>query len=76
MRSDGVNVAARLEAMAEPGSVLITHSVHEHVDQAINSVHFPSFVGRWLQPKRAPIFATKPDRCFSNLRPPAICPLQ
>ncbi|MBP2235299.1 adenylate cyclase [Sinorhizobium kostiense] len=32
---DGVNVAARLEAMAEPGSVLITHSVHEHVDRKL-----------------------------------------
>ncbi|GEC34913.1 adenylate/guanylate cyclase domain-containing protein [Sinorhizobium fredii] len=32
---DGVNVAARLEAMAEPGGVLITHSVHEHVDRKL-----------------------------------------
>ncbi|PST22253.1 adenylate/guanylate cyclase domain-containing protein [Mesorhizobium plurifarium] len=32
---DGVNVAARLEAMAEPGGVLITHSVHEQVDRKL-----------------------------------------
>jgi len=32
---DGVNVAARLEAMSEPGSVLISHSVHEHVDRKL-----------------------------------------
>ncbi|WP_432431360.1 adenylate/guanylate cyclase domain-containing protein, partial [Rhizobium bangladeshense] len=32
---DGVNVAARLEAMAELGGVLISHSVHEHVDRKL-----------------------------------------
>ncbi|OCP17472.1 MULTISPECIES: adenylate/guanylate cyclase domain-containing protein [unclassified Ensifer] len=32
---DGVNIAARLEAMAEPGGVLISHSVHEHVDRKL-----------------------------------------
>ncbi len=36
---DGVNIAARLEAMAEPGGVLISHSVHEHVDRKL-TVHF------------------------------------
>ncbi|THK34027.1 adenylate/guanylate cyclase domain-containing protein [Ensifer sp. MPMI2T] len=36
---DGVNIAARLEAMAEPGGVLISHSVHEHVNRKL-PMHF------------------------------------
>src|SRR5262252_11075569 len=28
---DGVNVAARLEALAEPGSVFVSSTVHDHV---------------------------------------------
>src|SRR6187399_454292 len=27
---DGVNIAARLEAIAEPGTVLVSHTVHDH----------------------------------------------
>ena len=27
---DGVNIAARLEAIAEPGEVLVSHTVHDH----------------------------------------------
>jgi TolB-like protein/class 3 adenylate cyclase len=28
---DGINIAARLEALAEPGGVLLSHTVYEHV---------------------------------------------
>jgi TolB-like protein/class 3 adenylate cyclase len=32
---DGVNIAARLEALAEAGGILISHTVHEHVDRKL-----------------------------------------
>ncbi len=33
---DGVNIAARLEALAKPGSVCISHTVYEHVKNKLN----------------------------------------
>ncbi|RWP09744.1 MAG: adenylate/guanylate cyclase domain-containing protein [Mesorhizobium sp.] len=32
---DGVNIAARLEGLAEAGGILISHTVHEHVDRKL-----------------------------------------
>src|SRR5215813_608452 len=32
---DGVNIAARLEAMADPGGILISHAVYTHVDRKL-----------------------------------------
>jgi TolB-like protein/class 3 adenylate cyclase len=32
---DGVNIAARLEALADGGGILISHTVHEHVDRKL-----------------------------------------
>lgn len=36
---DGINIAARLEGMAEPGAVLVSDSVHGHVANKVG-VHF------------------------------------
>ena len=35
---DGVNVAARLEGIAAPGGIAISHSVHDHVGNRLNLV--------------------------------------
>ncbi|MBY5533641.1 hypothetical protein HFO58_10750 [Rhizobium leguminosarum] len=32
---DGVNIAARLEALAEPGGICLSNSVYEHVDRRL-----------------------------------------
>lgn len=37
---DGVNVAARLEAMAEPGGICLSASAHEQVQDKITAVRF------------------------------------
>ena len=37
---DGVNVAARLEALAEPGGICLSASAHEQVQDKIAAVRF------------------------------------
>lgn len=37
---DGVNIAARLEALAEPGGICLSASAHEHVQGKLRSVRF------------------------------------
>src|SRR5215468_3311647 len=37
---DGVNVAARLEGMAEPGGVLVSQSVQEHAAASVQALFF------------------------------------
>jgi adenylate cyclase len=37
---DGVNIAARLEALAEPGGICLSASAHEHVQDKIAAVRF------------------------------------
>ena len=32
---DGVNIAVRLETLADPGGILVSHAVHEHVERKL-----------------------------------------
>ncbi|ASY73536.1 adenylate cyclase [Sinorhizobium fredii USDA 205] len=63
---DGVNVAARLETMAEPGSVYVSGAVHDQVrdrlelrfedlgKQQVKNIDRPVRVWRWLRDAAAP----------------------
>lgn len=63
---DGVNVAARLEAMADPGSVYVSGAVHDQVRdrlelrfedlgrQQVKNIDRPVRVWRWLRDAAAP----------------------
>lgn len=58
---DGVNIAARLEALAEPGGICISGTVHEHIagkhshaftddgEQAVKNISRPVHVWRWSE---------------------------
>ena len=62
---DGVNIAARLEALAEPGAVFVSNNVYEHVrdrlsvafedlgEQQVKNIARPVHVYRVLDPKLA-----------------------
>jgi len=63
---DGVNVAARLETMAEPGGVCISGTVHEHIagkldqafadagEQTVKNIARPIRVWRWTEALSGP----------------------
>jgi adenylate cyclase len=71
---DGVNVAARLEGLAEPGGICISHMVHDHVKnklplnyqdlglQQVKNIAEPVRVFRVLMRPGAPIVRRAPTR--------------
>ena len=68
---DGVNVAARLEALAEPGGICLSGMVHDNVagkldhaftddgEQAVKNMSRPVRIWRWSE--GAPDFAPVPS---------------
>ena len=53
---DGVNIASRLEALAEPGGVCVSRSVHEAVANKV-SVAFRDIGQRWVKNIPQPVHA-------------------
>jgi adenylate cyclase len=70
IQGDGVNVAARLESLAEPGGICISGSLHEQVrdrldlafedmgEQEVKNIARPIRVWRWFEAARAGSTAT------------------
>ena len=68
---DGVNVAARLQAIAEPGEIVLSATAHEHVagkietvfayggEQNLKNIEFPVRIFRWLAAAAVPMTASK-----------------
>ncbi len=68
---DGVNVAARLQEIAEPGGVAISGKVHEEVadklatvfaddgEHSVKNIDRPVHVWRWLPGKESPVAAAE-----------------
>ncbi len=67
IHGDGVNVAARLEGLAEPGGICISGAVHDQVrdrldlvfedlgDQEVKNIERPVRVWRWVENDKAPL---------------------
>jgi adenylate cyclase len=53
---DGVNVAARLEALAEPGGVFVSNTVHDHVPDWLPSASYQAGATTSSQTRRNRVF--------------------
>jgi class 3 adenylate cyclase len=51
---DGVNIAARLEALAEPGGVFVSNTVHDHVRDQVLVAYVVYVIGKAVSPARLP----------------------
>ncbi len=83
IQGDGVNVAARLEALAEPGGICVSGAVHEQVrdrldlffedigDQEVKNIDRPVRVWKWSAscPALAPSSGTVQNAPLSSERP-------
>ncbi len=78
---DGVNVAARLEALADPGGIMVSSVVHDQVrdklnfgfddmgEQAVKNIARPIGVHRVSLADAAPLVATQPAAADSKSEP-------
>jgi adenylate cyclase len=82
---DGVNIAARLEALAEPGGVCISGTVRDHIgdrlpytfedlgEQAVKNIARPVRVYEWRLESTTGVPTTRAASAKSSL-PPAVAP--
>lgn len=85
LQGDGVNLASRLEGLAEPGGLCISGAVHEQIrdridlgfadagEQSVKNIDRPIRVWRW--PGRAQAAASAPARPMAQRRKPSLAVL-
>ena len=74
---DGVNVAARLEALAEPGGICLSASVHEQVQDKVSRTMFEDLGERYVKNIARPIrtYRVAIDLVLPNRNSIAVLPL-
>ena len=71
---DGVNVAARLEALAEPGGICLSASAHEQVRDKIGAVRFEDIGEQCVKNIARPVRAYRIALGLAEPAPPATVP--
>src|SRR5262249_1028349 len=66
---DGVNIAARLEALAEPGGVLVSNTVYDHVRDRL-SVAFEDLGEQQVKNIARPVRAYRVRDSAASIEPP------